>query len=293
MHRRASSTRGADDRLRRTRVEAPRARPAAIGLERRVRSRARGRAAARRGRRTSPRSGLIRFVFFPNQPSPARRARSRSSIGPVSTYGLPRTVAPASLATRRCSSRSMRVHHVVVVVAARIARDRPARLPAAVVERDDDRAASCPAPAAACRAASPRRARGTPSRPRVPSRSHASNSGDVSAGPSVAMPTRSNPSAYACAFARRASSVALGACTVVPAGVSITARSPPTARSGSRPPPAAPRRSRRTRCACATAGSRARGGEGRGSGATSRVAGIATRRARARSRCADRAARAA
>lgn len=32
-----------------------------------------------------PRVGLMRFVFFPNHPSPARRARSRSRMGAVST----------------------------------------------------------------------------------------------------------------------------------------------------------------------------------------------------------------
>ncbi|ODT04187.1 MAG: hypothetical protein ABS52_05920 [Gemmatimonadetes bacterium SCN 70-22] len=36
-------------------------------------------------KKNDPRWGLMRFVFFPNHPSPARRARSRSRMGAVST----------------------------------------------------------------------------------------------------------------------------------------------------------------------------------------------------------------
>src|SRR5688572_4116594 len=47
-------------------------------------------------KKKDPCSGLMRLVFFPNHPSPARRARSRSRIGPVSTYDFPGTEKPVS-----------------------------------------------------------------------------------------------------------------------------------------------------------------------------------------------------
>ncbi len=44
------------------------------------------------------------MVFFPNHPSPARRARSRSRMGPVSTYAFPRTGLPDESASHSSSS---------------------------------------------------------------------------------------------------------------------------------------------------------------------------------------------
>lgn len=54
-----------------------------------------------------PRRGWISIVLRPNQPSPARRASSRSSTGPVSTYARAAgSLRPSSSSSHRSSESS-------------------------------------------------------------------------------------------------------------------------------------------------------------------------------------------
>ncbi len=54
-----------------------------------------------------PRRGWMSIVLRPNQPSPARRASSRSSTGPVSTYARAAgSSLPTSASSHRNSERS-------------------------------------------------------------------------------------------------------------------------------------------------------------------------------------------
>ena len=140
------------------------------------------------------------IVFFPNQPSPARRARSRSRIGPVSTYALPATRAPTMLVDSSVQQAQALEHHVVIVVAARVARDRTGRLASAVVQADDDRALA-PCERQARVATLFRGARHVRHLARVaalePFVERARRLGRPEPG---VMPTRSKPSPYACAL---------------------------------------------------------------------------------------------
>jgi hypothetical protein len=208
-HRVASSTRGAGERLRRARVQAPRAAPAAVRRERRVGRRASAdEQRAEEEERSEPR--VEQHVFLPNQPSPARRARSRSSRRPgVDVRPAPRRRAratPAADGARRSAGRAPRRG------SRRRARSAPPALPGsrpAVVHRHDQRAHRArrlarrrrrrgarrgrAAPAAACRAACRRRSPATPSRRGRPSATHAANASAVSTGPSRAIPRGRTP----------------------------------------------------------------------------------------------------
>ena len=117
-----------EQRTRRTRLDARVARAAAVGGERRVVAAiSRGRISAAR-KKYEPRSGWMSIVLRPNQPSPARRATSRSSTGPVSTYARASGISrPVSASSQREQREQLLLHRAMVVAAAGVARDDAAR----------------------------------------------------------------------------------------------------------------------------------------------------------------------
>ena len=74
-------------------------------------------------KKSEPSSGASRFVFLPIHPSPARAARSRSSTALVSTATRVRDSGPAASVMNAAQRQQTRTHDVVVVAAARVARD--------------------------------------------------------------------------------------------------------------------------------------------------------------------------
>ena len=247
MHRVASSTRGADERVGRARVEAPRARAAPVRLERRVGRQLEVEHAARRGRRTSrARVDQHRALAEPPEPRAPREValedRPRVDVRLARHRRARRARATASLQRAQPLD-----HHVVVVVAARVARDRARRLAPAVVHRRRRPRSRPPrtaarvsrrfsAPRASHGAISPARPAGEPRverrRPSRPARGARSRRGR-SRGRRPA-PSRTSRGRGRRRHRRRAGAV------LTPRSRPITAVARPTARTGSRPPPAAP-----------------------------------------------------